>query len=124
MRTEGWTLLFPSLSKQIAPFPRNQHRLVGSRCRRFFQGYGKSDGTIVGHLIAKKNEGLALLHCLHDDGDEEDLGEEEAATAVSDFSTDCKTKVWVRVRVRVVRVRVIRVNSLPNLTLTLTLTLS
>ena len=42
----------------------------------------------MGYLQARLNEGLALLHCVHDDGDTEDLEEHEAETAVEDFKHD------------------------------------
>lgn len=94
MRAKGWTFLYPFPISESFQAPNSQlaHKLVGCRCRRYFTGYGKSDGVLVAHLAGKRNEGLTLLHCVHDDGDEEDLDEEEAATAASDFNTDCKTK--------------------------------
>jgi hypothetical protein len=94
MRAKGWTFLYPFPISESFQAPNSQlaHKLVGCRCRRYFSGYGKSDGVLVAHLAGKRNEGLTLLHCVHDDGDEEDLDEEEAATAASDFNSDCKTK--------------------------------
>ena len=59
---------------------------MGQRTRRFFPRQVYSDGTIVGYLPAKLNEGLALFHCVHDDGDTEDLDEREAETAVDNFA--------------------------------------
>ena len=41
--------------------------------RRFFEGHGISDGTIVGFLPSHLNEGVRLWHLEHDDGDTEDL---------------------------------------------------
>lgn len=46
----------------------------------------------MAHLAGKKNEGLPILRCVHDDGDEEDLDEEEATTAVGDYARNCLTK--------------------------------
>ena len=94
MRAKGWTFLypFPVTSQDQEPNPNLAHKLLGKRCRRYFTGYGKSDGVLIAHLAGKRNEGLALLHCVHDDGDEEDLDEEEATTAVADVGSDCKTK--------------------------------
>ena len=94
MRAKGWTFLypFPVTSQDQEPNPNLAHKLLGKRCRRYFTGYGKSDGVLIAHLAGKRNEGLALLHCVHDDGDEEDLDEEEATTAVADVDSDCKTK--------------------------------
>jgi hypothetical protein len=94
MRAKGWTFLYPFPISESFQAPNSQlaHKLVGCRCRRYFSGYGKSDGVLVAHLAGKRNEGLTLLHCVHDDGDEEDLDEDEAATAASDFISDCKTK--------------------------------
>ena len=94
MRAKGWTFLypFPVTSQDQDPNPNLAHKLLGKRCRRYFTGYGKSDGVLIAHLAGKRNEGLALLHCVHDDGDEEDLDEDEASTAVADVDCDCKTK--------------------------------
>ena len=93
MRAKGWTFLYPFqvTSQDQEPNPNLAHKLLGKRCRRYFTGYGKSDGVLIAHLAGKRNEGLALLHCVHDDG-EEDLDEEEATTAVADVDSDCKTK--------------------------------
>ena len=77
MKRQGWVLL-----------PQVRHELVGQRTRRFFPRQGHSDGSIVGYLPARLNEGLALLHCVHDDGDTEDLEEREAETAVEDFKSN------------------------------------
>lgn len=94
MKSKGWAFLYsyPVLHASQAPNSPRAHKLVGSRCRRYFSGYGKSDGVLVAYLAGKRNEGLALLHCVHDDGDEEDLDEEEATTAAHDFKFDCRTK--------------------------------
>ena len=94
MKSKGWAFLytFPVLHASQAPNFPLAHKLVGCRCRRYFSGYGKSDGVLVAYLAGKRNEGLALLHCIHDDGDEEDLDEEEATTAANDYNCDCRTK--------------------------------
>lgn len=54
---------------------------IGSKGRRFFPGHGKSDGVIVAYLPADRNEGVAMWHMVHDDGDEEDLYEDDANSA-------------------------------------------
>jgi hypothetical protein len=83
MKAKGWT--FPSSTYQA-------HRLLGLRCRGYFPHHGLSNGTLVAHLAGKKNDGLPILRCVHDDGDEEDLDEEEATTAVGDYDRNCLTK--------------------------------
>lgn len=45
--------------------------VIGKEARRFFEDYGLSDGVIVAYLPADLNEGLALWHMEHDDGDSE-----------------------------------------------------
>ena len=45
--------------------------VIGKEARRFFEDYGLSDGVIVAYLPAELNEGLALWHMEHDDGDSE-----------------------------------------------------
>ena len=75
IRSLGWVLL-----------PQIAQAFVGQRTRRFFPRNIYSDGTIVGYLPAKLNEGLALFHCVHDDGDTEDLDEREAETAVDNYA--------------------------------------
>lgn len=94
MRAKGWTFLYPFPISESSQAPNSHlaHKLVGCRCRRYFSGYGMSDGVLVAHLAGKRNDGLTLLHCVHDDEDEEDLDEEEAAIAADDFNSDCKTK--------------------------------
>ena len=101
MRQKGWTFLFPfpllfpllnDIKDHLIKPSLHIHKLLGVRCRRYFNGYGKSDGILVAYLSGKRNDGLILLHCIHDDGDEEDLNEEEAFTAFNDFIYNVKTK--------------------------------
>ena len=47
--------------------------------------YWEMDGQIVGWLPKNLNDGVALWHVVHDDGDEEDLDEAEAEAAVAAF---------------------------------------
>jgi hypothetical protein len=61
MLEEGWT------------FDARVEKRIGLRVRRFFPGFGKSDGTIVAYLPPEVNEGECLWHVLHDDGDREDI---------------------------------------------------
>ena len=61
------------------------HSYIDKRCARLF-GKRLVLGTIVGWLPACKLEDVgALFRVVHDDGDEEDLEEEEAAEAVEDY---------------------------------------
>mmetsp|Transcript_19320 Transcript_19320/g.28554 ORF Transcript_19320/g.28554 Transcript_19320/m.28554 type:complete len:605 (+) Transcript_19320:1-1815(+) len=49
-------------------------------CRKF--KYGIMTGTITGWIPSEENEGLALWHVQHDDGDEEDLEDFEVTDAI------------------------------------------
>jgi hypothetical protein len=79
MLAEGWVCADVSLtdpaSASASAAAGAAHAYLGRRCRRFFPRHGLSDGTIVGYLSAQANEGLMLFHCVHTDGDCEDLGE-------------------------------------------------
>lgn len=66
----------------------NPNDRIGKKARRFFKGFGRSDGVIVGFLPADKNDGTALYHMEHWDGDEEDLNESEAMLAIQMFEQD------------------------------------
>lgn len=50
---------------------------IGLRVRRFFKGYGASDGIIDSYLPPEINDGAAFYHLLHDDHDDEDIGYED-----------------------------------------------
>eukprot|EP01034_Spumella_vulgaris_P023030 gene23030-29219_t len=69
-----------------APDYSAQTALIGSNSRRFFKGFGKSDGKIVAFLPAEKNEGLSLFHMEHTDGDVEDLDEIDVERGVRYFA--------------------------------------
>ena len=59
------------------------NEFIGKLARRFFDGFGASDGTIVGWLPAEGDD-EALWHMVHgDDADEEDLDETELAFAIA-----------------------------------------
>lgn len=73
METEGWT------------FATSQSEAIGSHARRFFKGFGQSDGEIVAMLPAALNDGVALYRMVHSDGDEEDLDERDALRAIEAF---------------------------------------
>ena len=61
---------------------------IGKRARRFFSGYGASDGVIDGWLPSDGDD-PALWHMVHgDDADEEDLDETEVAFALDNFVSD------------------------------------
>jgi len=76
MTEEGWQ------------FGINADDTIGKKTRRFFKGFGRSDGVIVGFLPADKNDGTALYHMEHWDGDEEDLNESEVMRAIQMFEQD------------------------------------
>eukprot|EP01041_Mallomonas_annulata_P007822 gene7822-15997_t len=65
-------------------------QLLGRRVRRFFSGIGVSDGVLTAFLSADRNEGEALWHMRHDDGDEEDLDEPEVLSALKHFDQDLR----------------------------------
>ena len=59
---------------------------VGRKVRRFFRSTETpSDGSIVAYLPAFNNEGGALWHVLHDDGDEEDIDSNEVVKGTKAF---------------------------------------
>ena len=59
------------------------HEYMGVYARRFFDGFGASDGKIVGYLPPEGEDG-ALWHMVHgDDKDEEDLDEQEVVFALN-----------------------------------------
>lgn len=60
---------------------------IGKSTRRFQIGYGKSDGVIVAYLPPEKNEGFALWHMEHDDGEEEDLEAEQVEKAIRHYNS-------------------------------------
>jgi hypothetical protein len=63
---------------------------IGKKARRFFKGFGRSDGVIAGFLPADENDGTALYHMEHWDGDEEDLNESEVVLAIQMFEQDAE----------------------------------
>lgn len=73
METEGWV------------FSAAQSEAIGSRARRFFKGFGPSDGEIVAMLPAALNDGTPLFRMAHTDGDEEDLDERDTLRAIEAF---------------------------------------
>lgn len=70
MIKEGW----------VFDATNNEH--IGKQARRFFKGFGSSDGDIVAYLPPEKNEGVALYHMEHNDGDAEDLELEDLLRAL------------------------------------------
>ena len=61
------------------------HEYMGVYARRFFEGFGASDGKIVGYLPPEGEDG-ALWHMVHgDDKDEEDLDEHEVVFAINNY---------------------------------------
>jgi hypothetical protein len=87
MLAEGWLLLEGSVvADDVGHVSANE--FLGRRGRRFFQGHGYSNGTVVGYLPASSNEGLELWHIQHDDGDGEDLELHELNDALRDFDED------------------------------------
>lgn len=65
MEKDGW-IIDPSKNPDI-----------GITIRRFFHGFGKADGVVVGHLPGELNDGHTLWHVVHDDGDSEDISDDD-----------------------------------------------
>jgi hypothetical protein len=62
---------------------------VGRRVRRFFRSIAQpSDATVISFLPAVMNDGIALWHLFHDDGDEEDLDASEVQRGMRAFETN------------------------------------
>lgn len=78
MSEEGWQ------------FDTTANDKIGKKARRFFKGFGRSDGVIAGFLSAHDNDGTALYHMEHWDGDEEDLNESEVVLAIKMFEQDAE----------------------------------
>jgi hypothetical protein len=76
MAAEGW--LFDSSASEF----------IGAQARRFFKGFGRSDGTIVAYLPPEKNDNVALWHMEHSDGDSEDLELHDLQKALRCFEQD------------------------------------
>jgi hypothetical protein len=76
MAAEGWL------------FDASANELIGVQARRFFKGFGKSDGTVVAYLPPEKNDSVALYHMEHNDGDSEDLELHDLQKALRCFEQD------------------------------------
>ena len=76
MLKEGWV------------FDSEASEFIGIKARRFFKGFGSSDGTVIAHLPADKNDGVALWHMEHNDGDAEDLELADLQKALRYFEQD------------------------------------
>ena len=50
-------------------------------------GFLRTPGKVEGYLAAASNEGMALWHVRHDDGDEEDLEEHEVEACLEAFES-------------------------------------
>jgi hypothetical protein len=61
------------------------HRFVGKRIRQHFTGHGFILGTITKWVSGNDNGDYAMFHCVHDDGDEEDLGEKDVEKGIKAF---------------------------------------
>jgi hypothetical protein len=93
MLKEGWVFEPGGTgpAEEQGPFdPTGPTDVIGRRARRFFPGYGRSDGVIVAYLPPERNEGLALWHMEHDDGDAEDLEESDVEKVVRHFAQDAQ----------------------------------
>jgi hypothetical protein len=66
--------------------------MLGRRGRRFFDNHGKSDGTIVAFMRSGLNDGIALWHMEHDDGDCEDLDSKDLERVLAYFDSDAQEK--------------------------------
>jgi hypothetical protein len=63
---------------------------IGMRIRRFFKGFGASDGVIDSYLPAELNDGIPLWHVLHDDNDDEDLEFDDMIKSREYYLSDAK----------------------------------
>ena len=68
------------------------HELMGKRVARIFGGKRRGEErVVVGRIVkwvpadAEDEWSETLFHCVHDDGDEEDLDEDEAVEAIAHF---------------------------------------
>ena len=92
MVEEGWkfdsTAAINGTEENALFDPSAPQDFINRRGRRFFVGHGKSDGVIVAYLPPEKNEGMALWHMEHDDGDAEDIDESDVEKALRHFLQD------------------------------------
>jgi hypothetical protein len=79
MRKEGWLLENTELSKlpKLQNEEESGYDYVGLKVKKYFEGYGEAECTVVGYLPPSKNDGYALWHLVHEDGDSEDWDNEE-----------------------------------------------
>jgi hypothetical protein len=80
-----------SLSEEMEDFQRGV-AMIGRRGRRFFDNHGKSDGSIVAFMRSGLNDGIALWHLEHDDGDCEDLDIKDLERVLAYFDSDAQEK--------------------------------
>jgi hypothetical protein len=80
LETEGWI------------FDKAQYPVIEKRARRFFQSFGKSDGTIVACFPSDRNDGVTLYRLQHDDGDIEDLDDSDLQDAMKAFQENKSKK--------------------------------
>lgn len=78
-----------SLLEEVEAFQRGVS-MIGRRGRRFFDSHGKSDGTIVAFMRSGLNDGIALWHMEHDDGDCEDLDAKDLERVLAFFDSDAQ----------------------------------
>lgn len=92
MIEEGWkfecTATINGTDENALFDPNAPQDIIGRRGRRFFPGHGKSDGVMIAYLPADKNEGMALWHMEHDDGDAEDIDESDVEKAIRHHVSD------------------------------------
>ncbi len=84
---EGTTLSESFRNSVLADLDGASH--IGRKVRRFFRSTdAPSDGVIMAFLPSFLNEGLALWHVMHDDGDEEDIDLNELIKGSRAFEND------------------------------------
>eukprot|EP01034_Spumella_vulgaris_P017844 gene17844-22769_t len=71
-------------------FENDVNNYIGKGARRFFKGFGSSDGVIVAYLPPEKNDNVALYHMEHHDGDSEDLELHDLLPAFRYFESDAQ----------------------------------
>ena len=74
------------------------HGWLGERALRRFKVRGQPDALALGRITRWQREDVeagdgALFHCVHDDGDEEDLEAEEARLIKANATADLELQV-------------------------------
>jgi len=82
---------FAALEEDGWSTKRSQSEFIGKCVRRYFPGFGLADGAVVAHLTAEENDGHAMWHIVHEDGDSEDISEDDYELCHEMFVKDNST---------------------------------